>query len=89
MYWSSYKVITNRNVRLSRDEIIHDLEVMINADDHDEVYKRYGDIRAKLDQLCEALLHRTMFNEYLDKKRREYQERMRKGGETIDSKDRS
>lgn len=89
MFWSDQKIITNRNIRLSRDQITHDLEVMINSDDHEEVYKRYGDIRGQLDQLCEALLIRSMFKEDLDKKRREYQERAGKGGETIDFKDRS
>ena len=81
-------IITNRNARLIRDGIIHDLEVMITTEEPSEVYKRYGDIRAQLDQLCGSLFTRAQYKDRLDKKRREYRERSG-GGETIDIKDRS
>lgn len=89
MIFSDQKIITNRYTRIIRDGIIHDLEVMITADKRSEVYKRYGDIRSQLDYLCGELTTRAWYKERLDKKRREYRDRSDKGGENIDSKDRS
>lgn len=89
MIFNDQVIITNRNAKMIRDSIIHHLEVMITTEERSEVYKRYGDIRAKLDYLCGELMTRAWYKERLNKKLKEYHEKFNKGGEIIDSKDRS